>query len=106
MHSDKRRTTRYSRGSVFSAMSDEAQLTGYCAEAEESEHSGVSKHSRVAIEDATNAEIASAIHYLDPEYPDRDPSGDRGDPVLMMCLSLILLFGGTVGFIVLYLRAS
>jgi hypothetical protein len=62
--------------------------------------------SRVPIEGITNAEIASAIRYLDPEYQDGERSRDRADSVLMICLSLIILLGGALAFIVLSLRTS
>ena len=63
------------------------------------------RESRV-VEGITNAEIASAIRYLDPEYPDSERSGDRTDSVLMICGSLIILLGGALGFILLYFRTS
>ena len=55
-----------------------------------------SRESRVSTEGVTNTEIASAIRYLDPdyldpEYLDSDLSGDPGESVLMICLSLIIL---------------
>ena len=64
------------------------------------------RESRVPVEGVTNAEIASAIRYLDPEYPDGERSGDRTDSVLMICGSLIILLGGALGFILLYFRTS
>ena len=62
--------------------------------------------SRVPTEGITNAEIASAIRYLDPEYQDGERNTDRADSVLMFCLSLIILLGGALAFIVLSLRTS
>ena len=64
------------------------------------------RESRVPIERVTNAEIASAIRYLDPECQDGERSKDRADSVLMICLSLIILLGGALAFIVLSLRTS
>jgi hypothetical protein len=64
------------------------------------------RESRVPIEGITNAEISSAIRYLDPEYQDGERSRDRADSVLMICLCLIILLGGALAFIMLSLRTS
>lgn len=64
------------------------------------------RESRVPSEGVTNAEIACAIRYLDPEYQDGERSRDRADSVLMICLGLITLLGGALAFIMLSLRTS
>lgn len=37
---------------------------------------------------------------------DGERRGDGTDSVLMICLSLIILLGGALGFVLLYLRTS
>jgi hypothetical protein len=64
------------------------------------------RESRVPVERVTDAEIASAIRYLDPGYAQSEGRVDRTDAVLVLCASLILLLAGALGFILLYLRAS
>ena len=54
----------------------------------------------------TDAEVALAIRYLDPEYPDGERTGDRTDTVFMICFSLIVLLAGALACILLYLRTS
>ena len=62
--------------------------------------------SRASVKRVTDAEIASAIRYLDPEYPDGERGRDRTDSTLMICFSLIVLLAGVLGCILLYLRTS
>lgn len=64
------------------------------------------RESRVPVEGVTNAEIASAIRYLDPEYSDGERRVDGTDSVLVIWLSLIILLGGALGFVLLYFRTS
>jgi len=61
------------------------------------------RESKVPVGRVTDAEVASAIRYLDPEYPMNEQTTDR---VLMICFSLIVLLGGTLGCMLLYLRTS
>ena len=64
------------------------------------------RESRVPIEGVTNAEIASAIRYLDPECQDGQRRTHRAGSVLMICLGLVILLGGALAFTMLYLRTS
>jgi len=61
------------------------------------------RESKMLAGRVTDAEIASAIRYLDPEYPNNERTADT---VLMICFSLIALLGGALGCILLYLRTS
>ena len=58
------------------------------------------------VEDITDAEITSAIGYLDPHPPSHEGSDDHADTVLVIWVGLIVLFAGGLAYIMLYLRTS
>src|SRR5262249_57159473 len=51
------------------------------------------RESRVPLERVTDAEIASAIRYLDPQHPHSERGGDRTDTVFVILRQFDSSFG-------------
>jgi len=60
---------------------------------------------RASVEHITDEEIASIIGYLDPNAGGKG-TDDEANTLLVICVSLMVLVGGVLAYIWLYLRVS
>jgi len=60
---------------------------------------------RASVEHITDEEIASIIDYLDPKAGGQG-TDDEANTFLVICVSLMVLVGGVLAYIWLYMRVS
>jgi len=60
---------------------------------------------RMSVEHITDEEVASTIRYLDPN-PSSKGTNDEASTFSVICLTLIVLAVGVLGYIWLYLQTS
>ena len=58
---------------------------------------------RIPVEDVTDAQVAEAIWYLDPDRCVTKRSA-RDDDVFVICFSLLVIVAGVVAYVLFYLR--
>jgi hypothetical protein len=56
---------------------------------------------RASLEYTTDAEVKSAIRYLDPDL-DLERTGARSGPVFGICITLLTIVTGVLTFVVFY----